>query len=124
MWKHLLFASEKHARADLTDVVCATAEGLSSFAVEILDTATILRDATRHTMVLVDELGKGTETRAGSAIAGAVLEQLNQLRCRSGHDVWCDVWRDDGGSGVVMAGGRCKLSGGGCSGQTVSWFQA
>lgn len=55
-------------------------EGLSSFAVEMLDVATLLRDATSRTMVVVDELGRGTETAAGAAIAGAVLEELCRRR--------------------------------------------
>jgi len=41
----------------------APAEGLSAFAVEMLDVATILRDSTRATLVLVDELGAYTHTR-------------------------------------------------------------
>jgi DNA mismatch repair ATPase MutS len=58
------------------------ADGLSAFAVEMLDIATMLRDASPSTLVLVDELGRGTETRAGAAIAGAVLEELVLRRCR------------------------------------------
>ena len=60
----------------------APSEGLSAFAVEMLDVSTILRDATDTTLVLVDELGRGTETRAGAAIAGAVLEALMRRGCR------------------------------------------
>jgi len=58
------------------------ADGLSAFAVEMLDIATMLRDASPATLVLVDELGRGTETRAGAALAGAVLEELVERGCR------------------------------------------
>ena len=39
-------------------------------------------DATKDSLVLVDELGKGTEVRAGAAIAGAMLEHLDSTGCR------------------------------------------
>jgi len=52
------------------------AAGLSTFAVEMNDIKIALRDASERTFVLIDELGKGTETRAGHAIAGSVLEHL------------------------------------------------
>lgn len=39
-------------------------------------------DVTEDSLVLVDELGKGTEVRAGAAIAGAMLERLDAIRCR------------------------------------------
>ena len=39
-------------------------------------------DVTEDSLVLVDELGKGTEVRAGAAIARAMLERLDAIRCR------------------------------------------
>lgn len=39
-------------------------------------------DVTEDSLVLVDELGKGTEVRAGAAIAGAMLERLDAIGCR------------------------------------------
>ena len=39
-------------------------------------------DVTEDSLVLVDELGKGTEVRAGAAIAGAMLERLDTIGCR------------------------------------------
>ncbi len=39
-------------------------------------------DVTEDSLVLVDELGKGTEVRAGAAIAGAMLERLDIIGCR------------------------------------------
>ena len=42
----------------------------------------VLADATRHSLVLVDELGKGTEVSAGAALAGALLEALDAVGCK------------------------------------------
>ena len=39
-------------------------------------------DVSEDSLVLVDELGKGTEVRAGAAIAAAMLEQLDSIQCR------------------------------------------
>ena len=39
-------------------------------------------DVTEDSLVLVDELGKGTEVRAAAAIAGAMLERLDTIGCR------------------------------------------
>ncbi|ODS23083.1 hypothetical protein AB835_10795 [Candidatus Endobugula sertula] len=58
------------------------AAGLSTFAVEMNDIHIALRDASSHTLVLIDELGKGTETRSGHAIAASVLEYLQAKNIR------------------------------------------
>ena len=42
----------------------------------------VLEDAGPDALVLVDELGKGTEARAGTALAAAFLERLAQDGCR------------------------------------------
>jgi MutS domain V len=42
----------------------------------------VLEDATQDSLVLVDELGKGTEVRAGAAIAASVLETLDATGCK------------------------------------------
>lgn len=42
----------------------------------------VMDDVTQDSLVLVDELGKGTEVRAGAAIAGAMLERLDSIGCR------------------------------------------
>lgn len=56
--------------------------GLSSFAVEITEVNTALRDATQNSLLLIDELGKGTESQAGHAIAASVLEYVRDKKIR------------------------------------------
>ena len=51
--------------------------GASTFLVEMIETAAILRHATRHSLVLLDEVGRGTGTQDGLAIAQAVIEYLH-----------------------------------------------
>jgi DNA mismatch repair protein MSH6 len=52
------------------------ASGRSTFAVELEETGALLRRATRHSLCCVDELGRGTSTHDGAAIAQAVLSHL------------------------------------------------
>ena len=51
---------------------------LISFAMEMLDSRTILRDSGKNSLVLLDELGKGTEALSGAAI-GSILPFLYSL---------------------------------------------
>jgi DNA mismatch repair protein MSH6 len=56
--------------------------GQSTFAVELSETARLMKNATQNSFVVLDELGRGTSTFDGIAIATAVLEHFIQnIRC-------------------------------------------
>ncbi|KAI0831758.1 muts domain V-domain-containing protein [Trametes gibbosa] len=60
------------------------ARGRSTFMVEMQETSDILQMATARTLVVLDELGRGTSTFDGMAIAGAVLQHLVQeVKCKT-----------------------------------------
>ncbi|NNE22235.1 MAG: DNA mismatch repair protein MutS [Rhizobiales bacterium] len=60
------------------------ARGRSTFMVEMVETATILNQATDRSLVILDEIGRGTATFDGLSIAWASVEHLHEVnRCRS-----------------------------------------
>ncbi len=60
------------------------ARGRSTFMVEMIETAAILNQATERSLVILDEIGRGTATFDGLSIAWATIEHLHEgNRCRA-----------------------------------------
>lgn len=80
------FVPARSARISLADRIFTRvgaeddiASGKSTFMVEMEETATILHHATRHSLIILDEIGRGTSTYDGLAIARAVVEYLHNV---------------------------------------------
>lgn len=80
------FVPARSARIGLVDRIFTRvgaeddiASGKSTFMVEMEETATILHHASRHSLIILDEIGRGTSTYDGLAIARAVVEHLHNV---------------------------------------------
>lgn len=67
------FSAVGFLRMGLHDEIYA---GRSTFFVEMMETSKILKNGSPRSLVIIDELGRGTGTHDGSAIAYATLEYL------------------------------------------------
>ena len=87
------FVPADHARIGLVDRIFTRvglqddlATGQSTFMVEMVETAAILNQATHRSLLVLDEIGRGTSTYDGLAIAHAVIEHLHnnpRLGCKT-----------------------------------------
>jgi DNA mismatch repair protein MutS len=85
------FVPARRARIGVVDRVLTrvgasdnVSRGESTFMVEMKETANVLRRATRRSLVVLDEIGRGTSTYDGLAIAWAVAEHLHDvIACRA-----------------------------------------
>ncbi|XP_074338616.1 DNA mismatch repair protein MSH1, mitochondrial isoform X2 [Apium graveolens] len=57
------------------------ADGKSSFQIEMSEVRSIISGATSRSLVLVDEICRGTETAKGTCIAGSIIETLDSIGC-------------------------------------------
>lgn len=78
------FVPAKSARLGIADRVFSRvgasdnlAQGHSTFMVEMTETARILRQATKRSLVILDEIGRGTSTYDGLSLAWSVVEELS-----------------------------------------------
>jgi DNA mismatch repair protein MutS len=78
---HIGLVDRLYSRVGASDDL---ARGRSTFMVEMVETAAILNQATDRSLVILDEVGRGTSTYDGLSIAWSTIEHLHtQIKCRT-----------------------------------------
>jgi DNA mismatch repair protein MutS len=85
------FVPAQSAQLDVVDRIFSRVGGTddiardkSSFMMEMMETTSILRNATKNSLVIMDEVGRGTSTFDGLALALAIVEHLHgETQCRT-----------------------------------------
>lgn len=95
------FVPAERARVPLVDRIFTRvgaqddlAAGQSTFMVEMLETAAILHAASERSLVILDEVGRGTSTQDGLAIARAVIEYLHHRPGGSPHTLFATHYQE------------------------------
>jgi DNA mismatch repair protein MutS len=69
-------------------------QGRSTFLVEMQEAANILKNSTEKSLIIMDELGRGTSTYDGLSIAWAVLEYLQKNKARGGKTLFATHYHE------------------------------
>ncbi len=103
---HIGVADRLFSRVGASDDL---ARGRSTFMVEMVETAAILNQATDRSLVILDEIGRGTATFDGLSIAWATVEHLHDVtKCRAlfathYHELTAMAAKLDGATNVTVA---------------------